>query len=158
MKNLIIIVEALIIAVLVIALGVIIESDTVKGCELRDLRIESDARNTELAVLGEKVINLEAALTIRTGASHYGGWHNGRLTASGAVFNDQELTAASPWLPFGRRIRVTNIRNGKSVVCTVTDRGPHPRLGRGLDLSTAAARALGMLREGVIDVDIYLGE
>ena len=158
MKNLIIIVEALIIAVLVIALGVIIESDTVKGCELRDLRIESDARNTELAVLGEKVINLEAALTLRGKASYYGGRHHGRPTTSGRIFDKNALTAASPWLPFGKRIRVTRPDTGASVVVTVIDRGPAVKLGRALDLSEAAARALGMLREGVIDVDIYLGE
>jgi len=157
MRDLIITIEALIIAALTIALGVIIKSDTVKALELRDLRIESDARNTEIAVLGERILNLEAALTLRGKASWYGGRHHGRPTSSGRIFDKNALTAASPWLPLGKRVRITRPDTGASVVCEITDRGPAIRLGRAIDLSEAAARALGMLREGVIDVEIYLG-
>lgn len=158
MKNLIIIVQALVIGVLVVALGVIIESDTVKALELRDLRLESDARNSELAVLGERILNLKASLTLRGKASWYGGGHHGRPTSSGRIFDKNVLTAASPWLPFGKRVRVTRPDTGASVVIEIIDRGPAVRLGRAIDLSEAAARALGMIREGVIDVEIYLGE
>jgi rare lipoprotein A len=63
------------------------------------------------------------------------------------------LTAAHRRLPFGTRVRVTHVRTGRSVVVTITDRGPRAR-GLLLDLSYAAARALGMLREGRAPVTI----
>ena len=89
----------------------------------------------------------------RTGlASYYGPRHQGRLTASGQRFNDRALTAASPTLPFGTRVRVTVLATGRSVVVTITDRMPgHRRL---LDLSRRAARDLGILRRGVMMVAI----
>ena len=70
------------------------------------------------------------------------------------------LQLAGTWSPnrsAGKRARITRPDTGASVVCEITDRGPAIRLGRAIDLSEAAARALGMLREGVIDVEIYLG-
>jgi rare lipoprotein A len=72
-------------------------------------------------------------------------------------FDENKLTAASPWLPFGKRVRVTRTDTGASVIVVITDRGPAPRLGRGIDLSTAAARAIGMLREGIVRVKIEPG-
>ncbi|MGH7896723.1 MAG: septal ring lytic transglycosylase RlpA family protein, partial [Candidatus Binatia bacterium] len=74
-------------------------------------------------------------------ASWYGRAHHGLKTANGEVFNQNHLTAAHPSLPFGTRVRVTNLKNGKSVVVRVNDRGPYVR-GRIIDLSAAAARAL----------------
>jgi rare lipoprotein A len=66
----------------------------------------------------------------------------GTRTASGVRLNDNALTAAHKSLPFGSKVRVTNSRNGKSVVVTITDRGPFVR-GRVIDVTPAAARALG---------------
>ena len=98
------------------------------------------------------VLALASTLAFALGWST--GVDNGRLTASGAVFDENEFTAASPWIEFGKKIRVTNIANGRSVTVRITDRGPHPRLGRGLDLSTAAAREIGLIRPGVAPVQI----
>jgi rare lipoprotein A len=70
-------------------------------------------------------------------------------TASGERFNPDDLTAAHRTLPFGTRVRVTNRRNGKSVVVRINDRGPFVS-GRIIDLSRAAAHAIGM--EGVAPV------
>jgi rare lipoprotein A len=67
----------------------------------------------------------------------------GTKTASGKRLNDGELTAAHRSLPFGTKVRVTNRRNGRSVVVTITDRGPFIR-GRIIDLTMAGARAIGM--------------
>lgn len=78
-------------------------------------------------------------------ASTYGngdGYH-GKLTASGERYDQWQLTAAHKTLPFGTKIKVTNMRNGKTVVVRITDRGPFTP-GRIIDLSTASARALGM--------------
>jgi rare lipoprotein A len=73
-------------------------------------------------------------------ASSYG---EGSQTASGERFNANELTAAHRTLPFGTRVRVTNHSNGRSVVVTINDRGPFVS-GRIIDVTPAAARALGM--------------
>ena len=81
-------------------------------------------------------------------ASYYADYHQGLRTASGERFDLRALTAAHRTLPFGTRVRVTNLRNGRAVVVRITDRGPFVR-GRLLDVSWAAARRLGLLRSGV---------
>jgi len=86
-------------------------------------------------------------------ASFYGPGFAGRKTASGAIFRPEELTAAHRSLPLGTRVRVTNLSNGQSVLVTINDRGPYIR-GRHIDLSVAAARAIGMLNRGVAQVVI----
>ncbi|WP_128928958.1 septal ring lytic transglycosylase RlpA family protein [Bradyrhizobium guangxiense] len=78
-------------------------------------------------------------------ASYYGN-ESGSRTASGARFNQNALTAAHRSLPFGTKLRVTH--RGQSVVVTINDRGPFIR-GRVLDLSTGAARAIGLTGAGV---------
>src|SRR4051812_40526359 len=78
-------------------------------------------------------------------ASFYGN-ESGSKTASGARFNQSAMTAAHRSLPFGTRLRVTH--GGQSVVVTINDRGPFIR-GRVLDLSTGAARAIGLTSAGV---------
>jgi rare lipoprotein A len=78
-------------------------------------------------------------------ASYYGN-ESGSRTASGQRFNQNAMTAAHRSLPFGTKLRVTH--GGRSVVVTVNDRGPFIR-GRVLDLSTAAARAVGLTGAGV---------
>ena len=86
-------------------------------------------------------------------ASFYGaGEKLSRLTANGEVFRSSGLTAAMRSRAFGRKIRVTY--RGKSVVVRHNDWGPHPRTGRCIDLSRAAAAELGMLRVGVATVSI----
>ena len=67
----------------------------------------------------------------------------GTRTASGQRLNDRALTAAHRTLPFGAKVKVTNKRNGKSVVVTISDRGPFVR-GRVVDLTMAGANAIGM--------------
>ena len=84
-------------------------------------------------------------------ASWYGPHHHGRPTASGQLFDMNALTAAHRTLPLGTRVRVTNVENGRSVVVRITDRGPY--VGeRVIDVSQAAADALGMLERGVAPV------
>ena len=80
-------------------------------------------------------------------ASWYGAQHHGRTMANGKPFNMHAMTAAMWDVPFGTEYRVTY--KGRSVVVTIRDRGPARRLGRIIDLSYAAAKQLGMIREGV---------
>ncbi|MFP4106468.1 MAG: septal ring lytic transglycosylase RlpA family protein [Phycisphaerae bacterium] len=84
-------------------------------------------------------------------ASWYGPKFHGKKTASGEVFDQTALTAAHRTLPFGTRVRVTNLANGKSVVVRVNDRGPFVK-GRIIDLSRAAAEEIGMIRSGTARV------
>ncbi len=86
-------------------------------------------------------------------ASWYGPDHNGRVTASGAIFDAGKLTAAHRSLPFDTRVKVTNLRNGKSVNVVINDRGPGIK-SRAIDLSEKAARQLGMTRKGLALVRI----
>ena len=80
-------------------------------------------------------------------ASWYGGKFNGKKTASGERFDENEYTAAHLKLPFGTKVRVTNLKNGRSVEVRINDRGPWG--GHGIiALSKAAARAIGMLSDG----------
>ena len=86
-------------------------------------------------------------------ASYYGHVHQGRRMANGQRFDESKLTAASRTLPLGTRVKVTSLRNQKSVIVTITDRGPAVKT-RVIDLSTAAARALGMISSGVDKVRV----
>ncbi|MBM7457142.1 rare lipoprotein A [Oceanisphaera litoralis] len=86
-------------------------------------------------------------------ASYYGARHHGRNTASGERFNQHALTAAHRTLPFGTRVRVTNLNNKKSVIVRINDRGPYAK-GRIIDLSAQAAREISMIRAGVVPVRV----
>lgn len=84
-------------------------------------------------------------------ASFYGTAHDGKTRADGGTFDEHDFTAAHRTLAFGTVVRVTNLGNGKSVKVEINDRGPHVK-GRIIDLSKAAARALGMTEDGVTRV------
>jgi rare lipoprotein A len=77
----------------------------------------------------------------------------GTRTANGEKFDTHELTAAHPTLPFGTRLRVTNVATGRSVTVRVNDRGPYVP-GRVVDVSYSAADALGMVGKGVAKVKL----
>ena len=81
-------------------------------------------------------------------ASYYANKFNGRKTASGITFRNSKKIAAHRSLPFGTKVKVTNLKNGKSVKVRIEDRGPFIA-GRIIDLSRKAARKIGMLDEGV---------
>jgi len=86
-------------------------------------------------------------------ASWYGNEYHGRRTASGEIFDENDLTAAHRKHPFGTIVEVKNLRNGKRVRVRINDRGPFQR-GRIIDLSKAAARRIGMLQAGVVPVRV----
>jgi rare lipoprotein A len=88
-------------------------------------------------------------------ASWYGGKFQGRLTANGEVFDTNQLTAAHKTLPFGTIVEVTHIASGRTVQVRINDRGPFVA-GRIIDLSRAAAEALGMTGEGVAAVRLRI--
>ncbi len=86
-------------------------------------------------------------------ASYYAHKYHGRTTASGERFDMNDMTAAHKTLPFGTRVRVTNLDNGKAVTVRINDRGPFVK-GRVIDLSLAAAKKVDMVRAGVANVEV----
>jgi rare lipoprotein A len=86
------------------------------------------------------------AASAATGYASY--YKSGKLTANGERYIPSGLTAAHRQLPFGTKLKVTNLRNGKTVIVRVNDRGPFVRK-RILDLSFGAAKAIGLQRAGI---------
>jgi peptidoglycan lytic transglycosylase len=93
---------------------------------------------------------------IRGVASWYGGVFNGRKTASGEIYNMYAMTACHPSLPFGSIVRVVDLRNHRSVVVRITDRGDLVDEGRIIDLSYGAAKKLGMAKAGLAKVELQV--
>ena len=91
--------------------------------------------------------------TSRGKASWYGGRWIGRKTANGEIYRAGDMTAAHKTLPFGTRVRVTDLKTGESTVVRINNRGPFIR-GRVIDLSEAAASDIGMKRRGVVGVKL----
>jgi rare lipoprotein A len=87
----------------------------------------------------------------QTAAHGVASFYSDTETASGEKFDKNELTAAHPSLPFGTRLRVTDVSSGRFVTVRVNDRGPYVR-GRVVDISPSAAEALGMVDKGVTNV------
>ena len=85
--------------------------------------------------------------------SFYADKFQGRTTASGAKFDQHKMTAAHKTLPFGTKVKVVNLANGRSVNVTINDRGPFAP-GRIIDVSKKAAEKLGMVKAGVANVKI----
>ena len=79
--------------------------------------------------------------------------NGGTHTASGETLNNWAMTAAHKTLPMGSRVRVTNLRNGKSVVVRINDRGPYVR-GRIIDVTKGAAHKLGFIKSGIVPVRV----
>lgn len=118
-------------------------------------RIAKGSPNAPYVVRGVKYkpLNADIPFKQRGIASWYGGKFHGRLTASGEVYDKQALTAAHPTLPLPSYVRVRHIRTGREVIVRVNDRGPYHG-HRIIDLSRAAADALGVQGSGTAEVEI----
>ncbi|NCI48558.1 septal ring lytic transglycosylase RlpA family protein [Sediminibacterium roseum] len=86
-------------------------------------------------------------------ASYYAETYNGKKTANGEIYQSNKLTAAHKKLPFGTKVKVTNLANGKTVKVRINDRGPFVP-GRIIDLTRAAAKKIDMVGAGVVKVKI----
>ena len=89
-------------------------------------------------------------------ASYYSDKLHGRKTASGEVYDRNKLTAAHKSLPFGTKVKVTNLANMKTVIVKINDRGPFGDRKRIIDLSRSAANRLDMIRQGIIEVEVEI--
>lgn len=96
---------------------------------------------------------VESTFTQQGKASYYARSFHGEQTASGKIFNQNDMVAAHQTLPFGTRVKVTNLENDKQITVRIVDRGPF-KPGRIIDLSRVAAGKLDLLEDGVVDVEI----
>ncbi len=107
---------------------------------------------TKLSKDNQDFDNNPENLVFRGKASYYSDEFDGRQTANGEIYDSDLLTAAHRTIAFGTIIKVTNLKNGKEVIVKINDRGPF-KGDRIIDLSRAAAEQLGMIKDGVIDVE-----
>lgn len=131
----------------------ILMSIILQGCT-STARFTSEKDSGKVVFRGKKSGSGEASGDQTTGvASFYGPKFHGLQTASGETFDMYQFTAAHRQIPFGTRLKVTNLDNGKSVIVRVNDRGPFVK-NRVLDLSYAAAKDIDMVTTGVAKVKI----
>lgn len=104
----------------------------------------------------ENTVNTSSVEYLNRGtmkASWYGPKFHGRVTANGEIYDQMAFTAAHKSLRFGTLLKLTNKKNGKSVIVRINDRGPYIP-GRQLDVSKAVAMELGMIQRGVVRLDV----
>ena len=94
---------------------------------------------------------------LRGKASYYADRYQGRMTSNGEAFDHDNMTAAHRELPFGTRVKVTNLENRRSVIVRINDRGPF-KPGRVIDLTKTAAARLGMIEAGIAEVQLEIIE
>jgi rare lipoprotein A len=136
-------------------LGVVVVGLGLAGCAGSRQSVDAPARG---AATAEKAAESEESggrwRTYETGvASWYGGRWHGRKTANGERYDQNSMTAAHKKLPFHTRVRVTNLRTGKSCIVRINNRGPYVR-GRVIDLSVAAAKKIGSHSGGLSRVKL----
>ncbi len=90
-------------------------------------------------------------------ASYYSDVFQGRKTASGSVYDRNKLTGAHKTIPFGTKVKITDLKNNKSVIVTITDRGPYSKK-RMVDLSYAAAKEIDLITPGISKVKLEIIE
>jgi rare lipoprotein A len=147
--------KSLIIVFFTLAIGALVGFTVLKG----EKNVENERILIEEFVpvtVKENTVNTSAVKLIDRGtlkASWYGPRFHGKFTANGEVYDQMALTAAHKSLSFGTLLKITNPKNGKSVIVRINDRGPYI-VGRELDLSKGAAIELGILEKGVARVKV----
>jgi len=129
---------------------------TIGLINLSDTSASDNHGATKVVLSKDAEINFSEVETNNLGimtASWYGPRFHGKSTANGETFDQSALTAAHKSLPFGTLLKITNLRNHRSVIIRINDRGPYVD-GRDLDLSKATAKALGILHKGVVKVKV----
>jgi rare lipoprotein A len=121
---------------------------------IHDKYLKAERTDTIPALTNSSDKEYEATGEKSTGiCSYYGRGFDGRKTASGEKLDNDEFTGAHRTLPFGTKVKVTNLKNNKSCIVTITDRGPWKRK-RIIDVTLAAAKELDMIRSGLCEVEV----
>lgn len=145
------------IVILLVTNSVIAENSkkVLKGAELKPSKVSTKQYSYRDRGRTYKTLSKQASLNYhKIGiASYYGGKFNGRKTANGEIFSENNFTAAHKTLAFGTYLLVTNLKNNRKIIVRVNDRGPFSK-SRILDVSKIAARSLGMLHSGVTKVKV----
>ena len=138
-----------------LALGIRMGATIQKANYLNELKAITEDNERRIELLNERIDELKEMITnaekmmIKTGiASYYAEPFHGRKTASGEIFDKNKMTAASKDLPFNTHWRIMNMTNGLSTVIRINDIGPFVG-NRIIDLSEAAAKAIGMKDQGI---------
>jgi rare lipoprotein A len=118
------------------------------GCHSLQEATTPPSRSNQPAVFRTETVKTEKGI-----ASYYAGRWIGRKTANGEIYRAGDRTAAHKTLPFNTMVRVTNLRNGKSTVVRINNRGPFIK-GRIIDLSLVAAREIDMIKAGIVPVKV----
>ena len=121
-------------------------------------QIDTNAIHVDTAIIDTSIVSLkeksDSSKKILYGqASFYSDKFIGKKTANGEIFSQEKYTAACNLLPLGTWIRVTNLKNGKSVIVKTNDR-LHPRMKRLVDLSRAAAKKINYINSGIAKVKV----
>ena len=137
--------------------GIVLTAATLAACAQSSVVADRSSFHTNRSVASNRAPAAQTAALTTPPQAHNSGlasyYSEGTRTASGERFDARELTAAHPTLPFGTRLRVTNVTTGKSVTVRVNDRGPFVP-GRVVDVSYSAAESLGMVGRGVAKVKL----
>ena len=124
------------------------------GCMVALVVVLSGRSGAEPPACGATMATVSPQLSGEFGlASWYGEQHHGKLTANGEVFDMNGLTAAHRGFPMGTKVKVTNLKNHKTLILRINDRGPGIG-GRIIDVSMAAAKTLGFLQSGLVPVEV----
>ncbi len=118
------------------------------------LNCEAEAHQAQRAK-SQKIFSLKTPNAVRGWASWYGPGFQGKKMANGKRFDMRQISVAHRSLPLGTKVKIVNLRNRKSVIAFVSDRGPYVR-GRSLDLSWGAAKKLDAVHDGVIPVEVQV--
>lgn len=110
---------------------------------------------TPISPVTQAIMHEKQYVVMQTGEASWYSTHcnGGNRTASGVRLNNHDSTAAHKTLPFGTKVKVTNIKNGKSEIVKITDRGPYTK-GRVIDVTIGVAERLGFKSRGVTNVKI----
>lgn len=110
-----------------------------------------------VGIIKGKGESLAKGTKLKGTASFYADMFEGRQTANGEIYSQGNLTAAHKTLAFGTRVKVTNLRNGKSIIVEINDRGPYVD-DRIIDLTKKAAEALDYIKQGTAEVELEILE
>lgn len=125
------------------------------ACDILNIPSSTNPKPTPAPKPNPSPIPKPTGTVLQGEASYYADKFHGRTTANGEKYDKTKLTAAHKTLAFGTKVEVTNTKNGKKVIVRINDRMPKTNF-REIDLSRAAAQAIGMIQDGIVDVTVRI--